>query len=315
MSDLQKQPQWQQFEIPAGLAGTRLDIAVTNFFDVSRASLQRWIEEGLVRVNGKPQKKRYAVEKGDLISVRPEPPPPSQVQAEPMEFDVLFEDHALFVINKPPGLVVHPAPGNRTGTFVNGLVACCTDLECQDPIRPGLVHRLDKDTSGVLIAAKTMPVLSSLSLQFHDRRVQKEYLAIVAGKCREKMECRGPIGRDPKNRQRMAIVPGGKEAFTEFFPMHASEEWTFVKAVPHTGRTHQIRVHLMSLGIPILGDTLYGKCDVHSKARAPRQMLHCASISFVHPTTGCPLTIRAPLPNDMRSILGKNYESDCPACS
>jgi 23S rRNA pseudouridine1911/1915/1917 synthase len=315
MTDILQTSQWQQSTVPAECAGLRLDNALSKLFCLSRSSLQRLIEDGLVRVNGKEQKKRYMVAEGDVLDICPEPPPPSQVAPEPMTFDVLYEDSSLFIINKPPGLVVHPAPGNRSGTFVNGLVAYLTDLECQDPIRPGLVHRLDKYTSGVLIAAKTPSVLSALSLQFHDRTVHKEYLAIVAGRCTENMESSEPIGRDPKNRQRMAIVQGGKEAHTEIFPLHQSEEWTLVKAVPHTGRTHQVRVHLTALGYPILGDTLYGKRDGYAKWKGQRQMLHCWSLTFVHPVTGKPLVVQAPIPKDMCEILGQDYVSDCTTCS
>ena len=299
MTDLPQNLQWQQEAVPAECAGMRLDVALTKLFSHSRASLQRWIEEGLVHVNGQAQKKRYVVSEGDLLAVCPAPPPPSAVAPEPMTFDILYEDSSLFIINKPPGLVVHPAPGNRSGTFVNGLVACLKDLECQDPIRPGLVHRLDKDTSGVLIAAKTPSALQALSQQFHDRTVYKEYRAIVVGRCTEAMRCAEPIGRDPKNRKRMAIVHNGKEAQTEFFPLQSSGALTLMRAVPHTGRTHQIRVHLASLGYPILGDAVYGKKDVSVK----RQMLHCWSLTVLHPVTKTPLVLQAPLPQDFQEIL------------
>jgi 23S rRNA pseudouridine1911/1915/1917 synthase len=295
--------QRQESIVPAELAGVRLDVALAKLFSFSRTSLQQWIEEGFVHVNGAAQKKRYVVEEGDLLSVYPMLPPPLQVVPEQMSFEVLYEDSAMFIINKPVGLVVHPAPGNEKGTFVNGLVAHLSDLECIDPIRPGIVHRLDKDTSGVLIAAKTPSALCALSKQFHDRTVHKEYLAIVVGCCKNRMECSLPIGRDPKNRQKMAIVEGGKEAYTEIFPLHISKDWTVVKAVPRTGRTHQIRVHLASLKIPILGDIVYGDQHVNAKWNAVRQMLHCRSISFVHPITGESLTIEAPVPEDMQKIL------------
>ena len=298
----EKQVQWQHVAVPAGCTGVRLDVALTQLLGLSRASSQRWIEEGLVYVNGKAQKKQYKVSEGDLLAICPEPPPPSQVVGEPMAFDVIYEDSSLFIINKPPGLVVHPAPGNSRGTFVNGFVAYCADLECRDPIRPGVVHRLDKDTSGVLIAAKTPSALRALAEQFHDRTVHKEYLAIVTGCCTENMTSSGAIGRDPKNRLKMAIVPGGKEAYTEFFPVHCSKEWSLLKAIPHTGRTHQIRVHLSSLGYPILGDTLYGKHD--AKRKGLRQMLHCRSLAFTHPVTGEPLVVHAPIPQDMMNVLG-----------
>lgn len=303
MTEISTRSEWQQAEVPDAYAGLRLDIALKKIFGFSRASLQQRIEEGLVCVNGSPEKKRYMVQSGDLLSICPVTPLPSQVSPEPMAFDVLYEDSSLFIINKPPGLVVHPGPGNRAKTFVNGFVAHCSDLTCQDPIRPGLVHRLDKDTSGVLIAAKNPASLAALSEQFHDRTVCKEYIAIVSGQCPEKMECHTPIGRDPKHRQRMAGVADGKSAKTEFFSICSSESWTLIRALPHTGRTHQLRVHLASLGYPILGDFLYGRREVNAKWKGVRQMLHCRSIGFVHPVTKEQLVIQAPLPQDMVEII------------
>ena len=306
--------QWQQATIPNECSGLRLDVVLSKLFDISRASLQRMIEEGLVHVNGVVQKKRHIVKEGDLLSLCPPLQAPSQVVPEEMSFDILYEDSSLFIINKPPGLVVHPAPGNRSGTFVNGLVAHCKDLECCDPVRPGLVHRLDKDTSGVLIAAKTLPVLGAMSKQFHDRTVHKEYLAIVVGKFEGNKQTSGSIGRSSRNRQRMAVVPEGKEAQTEFFPIVPSDvggsihvqlpkEYTLVKAIPRTGRTHQVRVHLAFLGYPILGDALYGNREANEKRKGVRQMLHCWSLTFVHPVTGETLLVKAPLPDDMNQFF------------
>jgi 23S rRNA pseudouridine1911/1915/1917 synthase len=305
----------RQVVIPPECSGLRVDVALTRLLDLSRASLQRYIEEGLVHVNGHPCKKRLLVAAGDLLVVHLPPPPPSHVTPQEMKFDVLYEDADLFIINKPPGLVVHPAPGNREGTFVNGFVAHCSDLECDDPIRPGLVHRLDKDTSGVLIAAKKPEILSALSEQFQQRRVHKEYLAIVVGRLEQPIGVDKPIGRDPVHRQRMAVVANGKSAKTEVVPegppfrltpyeakgrecIQSRQDCTLIKAIPHTGRTHQIRVHLAWLGVPILGDSVYGIRSVNEMWNGPRQMLHCRSIAFTHPRTGEEMVIHAPIPED-----------------
>lgn len=283
--------------VPEGCAGMRLDRALSALFGGSRASLQRVLAGGRVRVNGIVQKKSYGVEKGDLLSVQFPQPEPLRVVPEAMEFRILYEDPFLFVINKPPGMVVHPAPGNKSGTFVNGFVAYCSELACIDPVRPGLIHRLDKDTSGVLMAAKDPRTLEAMSRLFQDRLVEKEYLAIVHGRFEGRRLVTSPIGRDPKNRQRMAVVEGGKDSETEFFSLEAKDSVSLVRAVPYTGRTHQIRVHLRSLGHPVIGDLLYGPA---SQSAAPRQMLHCASIAFEHPISKKPCVICAPPPEDMR---------------
>lgn len=304
-----------QVVVPPECSGLRVDVALTRLLDLSRASLQRYIEEGLVHVNGQPCKKRLLVATGDLLSVCLPPPSPSHVTPQKMVFDVLYEDADLFIINKPPGLVVHPAPGNRDGTFVNGFVAHCADLMCDDPIRPGLVHRLDKDTSGVLIAAKKPEILAALSEQFQERRVRKEYLAVVVGRLEHPVCVDKPIGRDPVHRQRMAVLENGKPAKTDFSPespsfplipygsqgrgcIQSPRDCTLVTAIPHTGRTHQIRVHLAYLGVPVLGDLVYGIRSVNEIWNGPRHMLHCRSIAFAHPRRGEEMVIQAPIPED-----------------
>lgn len=317
----------RQVVVPPECSGLRVDVALTKLLDLSRASLQRYIEEGFVHVNGQPCKKRSLVAEGDLLIVHLPAPEPSHVTPEEMEFDILYEDADLFIINKPSGLVVHPAPGNREGTFINGFVAHCKDLECDDPVRPGLVHRLDKDTSGVLIAAKKPDVLAILSRQFQERSVQKQYLAVIVGRLEQPVCVDKPIGRDPIHRQRMAVIASGKPAKTEFVPegspfrlkprrgcIQSPRDCTLIKALPHTGRTHQIRVHLASLGLPILGDSVYGLRPVNEMWDGPRQMLHCWSIAFTHPRTGEEMVIQAPVPEDMKEFLQKkdNSHGFCP---
>ena len=316
-----------QVVVPPECSGLRVDVALTRLLDLSRASLQRYIEEGLVHVNGQPCKKRSLVTTGDLLVVNLPPPASSHVEPEEMSFDILYEDADLFIINKPAGLVVHPAPGNREGTFVNGFVAHCKDLECEDPVRPGLVHRLDKDTSGVLIAAKKPEILAALSRQFQERSVQKQYLAVIVGRLERPVCVDKPIGRDPRHRQQMAVIANGKSAKTEFVPegapfqlgqgrgcVQSPRDCTLVKAIPYTGRTHQIRVHLASLGLPILGDSVYGLRPVNEMWNGSRQMLHCCCIAFVHPRTKREMSIQAPVPEDMKEFLQKKDSSHgfCP---
>ena len=304
--------------VPPECSGLRLDVVLARLIDLSRASLQRCIEERLVRVNGLPCKKRSLVATGDLLSVSLPPPSPSYATPEEMSFDILYEDSDLFIINKPSGLVVHPAPGNRKGTFINGFVAHCKDLTCDDPVRPGLVHRLDKETSGVLIAAKKPEMLAALSEQFQRRTVCKEYFAVAVGRMERPVSVDKPIGRDPVHRQRMAIAAGGKEAKTDFTPegrpfrlipyrgkgcIQSIQDCTLVGVVPHTGRTHQIRVHLASLSMPVLGDSVYGNRAVNEAWGGPRHMLHCRSIAFTHPRTKEKMLIQAPVPPDMNDFL------------
>ena len=260
-----------------------------------------------------------------MLSVSLPPPQPLHALPEEMSFDILYEDADLFIINKPSGLVVHPSPGNRTGTFINGFVAHCKDLSCDDPIRPGLVHRLDKDTSGVLLAAKKPEILAALSLQFQERTVCKEYLAVVTGRMERSVCVDEPIGRDPVHRQRMAVVAEGKKAKTDFVPegppfcltpypqrggcIQFARDCTLVRATPYTGRTHQIRVHLALLKMPILGDSVYGFRSVNEMWGGPRQMLHCWSIAFAHPRTGKEMVVQAPIPKDMETLTNGRTHS------
>ncbi len=289
--------------------GLRLDIFLSKFFCFSRTFSQDAIAAGRVLVNGQIEKKRYCVAVLDHIVVSPrEITTNSKLQAVDMAFDVLFEDEHLFVINKPAGLVVHPAPGNYEGTFVNGFLAHCTNTDLNDPVRPGVVHRLDKDTSGVLIAAKTQNALQNMSRQFHDRTVHKEYLMILRGILTEPIVAEGSIGRDPRYRQRMAVLLSGRSAYTEFTPIVSNAGHTLVRACPRTGRTHQIRVHAACMGYPILGDSVYGKnCG---DGKVSRQMLHCSCIRCIHPVTHETLTLKAPHPVDMLAVmkeLGLSY--------
>ena len=219
-----------------------------------------------------------------------------------MDFSVLFEDEDLFAINKPPNLVVHPAPGNMSGTFVHGFLSHVLDAGFDDPVRPGVIHRLDKDTSGVLLAAKNKEALYAVAKQFHDRKVGKEYFAIVLGEFSGYRIIDGPIARDPRNRMLMTILETGKEAKTEVYGVRSRNGFSLVRAVPHTGRTHQVRVHLSSIGLRILGDSSYGNKN-ENKKWGVRQMLHCASLTFSHPRSHETIRLEAPFFEDMESTL------------
>jgi 23S rRNA pseudouridine1911/1915/1917 synthase len=289
--------------VPKKYAHIRLDQALASLFpSYSRASMQQHIEGGRVFVNGHAQKKRYLVEEGDLLTLCLLPPEPSLLIPENMSFSVLFEDTDLFAINKPPHLVVHPAPGNKSGTFVHGFLAHLQNSAFDDPVRPGIIHRLDKDTSGVLLAAKNREALYAVSKQFHDRKVGKEYFAVVVGEFTGYSDVQGFIARDSRNRKRMAVSESGKHARTEVFGVQARNGFSLIRAIPHTGRTHQVRVHLRSLGLSILGDDLYGQKEINKKWGV-RQMLHCFSLTFCHPRTHETLRLEAPFFADMKAVF------------
>lgn len=272
----------------------------------SRAEIQRWIKEGHVLVGGIRPKASYKVRPGDAITVQIPPPLPATAQPEPIPLDVLYEDEHLLVINKPAGMVVHPAPGrvHRTGTLVNAVLARVPDLAVSGEQRPGIVHRLDKDTSGVILVAKNDTALRDLQAQFKARTVEKAYLALVEGElptAHGRIEA--PIGRDPRHRQRMAVVPErkGRPAVTEFFVRERFSGYTLIEARPRTGRTHQIRVHLASIGHPLVGDPVYGR--KHPRLHCPRQFLHALRIGIRLPGSGAWAEFTAPLPADLEEVL------------
>jgi 23S rRNA pseudouridine1911/1915/1917 synthase len=235
------------------------------------------------------------------------------VAAEALPLTVLHEDAALIAIDKPPGMVVHPAPGSRSGTVVNALLHRLGTLDGVGAAeRPGIVHRLDKDTSGVLLVARTVAALEALARQFRARTVEKRYVALVHGAVRgERGTVDRPIGRDPRDRKRMSVhARGGRTALTRFTVRERLPGATLLDVAPETGRTHQIRVHLASLGHPIVGDAVYGARRRRAAGEAgailaacPRQALHAARLVVVHPLTGAPLVLEAPLPADLRTVL------------
>jgi len=290
-------------------AGERLDKLLFRCFEgqQSRSYFQRLIEEHLVLVNGASVKKRMKPQVGDEVEIRFAITKEIDLTPEPIPLDIIYEDDYLLAINKPAGMVVHPAPGHWSGTFVNALLHHC-QLSA-DPslgLRPGIVHRLDKNTSGVLLAAKQLDVQRMLIELFMHRQVHKEYLAICLGNPgKGKIEI--PIGRHHKKRQMMSAHPngGGRTACTTFSVVAAGSHLSVVKVIPITGRTHQIRVHMQVHGTPILGDPLYGNLQANRRYGAERQMLHAYRLDFHHPVTKQLLSLKATLPEDMLAFVRK----------
>ncbi len=289
----------------------RLDAVLAALTGHSRSQVAGWIAGGLVQVDGElVLRASLKVRGGEVLTVRVPPLPGASVEAEQVPLDVLYEDEALIAVNKPAGMITHPAPGVRSGTLVNALLGRMelpqqTDFDGEGGYRPGIVHRLDKDTSGVIVVAKTVEAHARLAAAFKDRETRKSYLAIAAGgwQAAQPVRVDAPVGRHPVQRQRMTV--GGanaREAQTLFTPLAAHPDGhgrtlTLVRAQPRTGRTHQLRVHLAHLGSPILGDTVYGRAsDV-----MPRQALHAQFLALPHPLTGDTLHLHAPTPDDLLS--------------
>ena len=287
-----------EFVAEAGDAGTRLDhFLAARITDLSRSRIQALMEEGHVFVNAEPKLRSCKIRGGERIVLTVPPVIASENLAEDIALEILHEDDDLIVINKPPGLVVHPAPGHAGGTLVNALLHHCTELSGIGGVeRPGIVHRLDKETSGCLVAAKNDAAHQSLTEQFAGREVRKIYLAIVAGKIvKKKGTINVPLGRHPVYRQKMGVLlrGGGRDAQTDWIVLAELPCGTLVQCTLHTGRTHQIRVHMKYLGHPLVGDEVYGKRGAFS-----RQMLHAWKLGFAHPRTGNPLDFTAPMPSD-----------------
>ncbi len=283
----------------------RLDVYLVSQIDtLSRSHIQKKIEENKILVNQKATKSNYKLRLSDEVKVMIEDPQPIEILAQDIPLDILYEDAHLIVINKKRGMVVHPAAGNYTGTLVNALLAHCDDLSgINGEIRPGIVHRLDKDTSGVMVAAKSDIAHLSLAEQIKEKTATRKYYAIVHGNIKEdEGVIQGAIGRHTTDRKKMAIVfEGGKDATTKFKVVERFGEYTLVECKLLTGRTHQIRVHMTYIGHPVLGDPKYGM--VKSQFKIAGQALHSANLEFVHPITKEKLFFTAPLPDDMEKIL------------
>lgn len=269
----------------------------------TRSQVQRLIEDGHVRLDGRPVKPGTVLRCGQTIAVQPAPRAlPAGVEAEAIPLDVLYEDEWLLVINKPPGLVVHPAPGHWRGTLVSALLHHWRGPRPGlDALRPGIVHRLDKDTSGVLVIAKDAATLADLGTQFRNRQVEKQYVAFVWGRLRHSSgTISEPIGRNPTHRKRMAVRQGGREAVTAYEVCALLDGVTMLRLFPRTGRTHQLRVHLAAIGHPIVGDAVYGRGRARpSGVLIERQALHAERLTFRHPRTSERMTFVAPLTADL----------------
>ncbi|AOI92387.1 RluA family pseudouridine synthase [Burkholderia pseudomultivorans] len=302
-------------EVPASLAGERLDKALAQLFpEFSRSRLQSWIDAQRVRIDGAPAKIRQPVPLGATIELVPDLLPEQLAfTPEPVPLDVVYEDDALVVINKPAGLVVHPAAGNWSGTILNGLLHRYGDAAAGLP-RAGIVHRLDKETSGLMVVARTLAAQTDLVRQLQARTVKRRYFALVWGMMPEDGTIDAPIGRDPRERTRMAVVTGasGKPARTHFRTVDTCvwqrQPVSAIQCDLETGRTHQIRVHCSHVGHPLLGDPVYGRArGKRSVAALPngfaRQALHAWRLGLIHPVTGKAMQWRCPLPDDMNALV------------
>ena len=300
----------RQIELQVSTGGSRLDrFLAEQVPELSRSAAQRLIDGGKVAVNGELLKASYKVKPGDLVVAFLPGMEETELLAEPIPLTVVYEDDALIVVDKPPGMVVHPAPGHTGGTLVNALLAYCPELAGSGN-RPGIVHRLDQDTSGLILVAKSEKVRRGLQQQFKDRQVEKAYLALLDGHLQPAWgRIEAPLGRDPRHRQRMSVLPGGREAETEYHVLEqyahqtgvVAGDYALVEAEPRTGRTHQIRVHFASIGHPVVGDSVYGRR--RPQLPVPRQFLHAWRLGFKHPTTGRRINLETPLPPDLSPVL------------
>jgi len=306
----------RMFQVDPGESKKRLDhYLAQKCLPFSRSRIQKIIDEGLITVNGGEETASYKVRGGDLITVRIPPPAPSEETPEEMPLDILFEDDFLIVLNKPPQLVVHPAPGHRSGTLLNGLLGHLEKTRDPEetleyPPRAGLVHRLDQDTSGLMVVGKTSEVLDHLMGQFKDRNVSKSYIALVIGIPPSKRgTIDAPIGRSSGDRKKFAVTASGKPSLTRYRVMTTyTEGYALLDITLLTGRTHQIRVHFHHLGYPLAGDPVYRKRGGREEGRFPRIMLHAARLGFTHPVTGQEMTFSAPIPEDMQGALNSLTE-------
>ena len=292
----------------AGDAGKRLDLVIHERLSrFSRSRIQEWIREGRVQVNGAARRASYLLRSGDSIEVEPSQPPPLRAQPEPIPLHILYEDNDLVAIDKPAGMVVHAGAGVHSGTLVNALLHRFENLSgAGGPLRPGIVHRLDRFTSGVLLAAKNDFAHQALAAQFAGRRVEKIYIALVHGKLKaESGRIEQPIARDPVRRIRMtARLAQGRAARTEFRVLRRFARFTLLEVRIGTGRTHQIRVHLSSLRHPVVGDTLYGApAKIDGRPPLGRYFLHARRIRFHQPSTGEEIAVEAPLPAQLESWM------------
>jgi 23S rRNA pseudouridine1911/1915/1917 synthase len=309
----------QQALVPTESGGSRLDqVAAELFPDFSRSRLQAWIKAGELTVNGEVRKGKDKVHGGEQLELHTELEEQGDWEAEDIPLDIRYEDDSILVLNKPAGLVVHPAAGNYTGTLLNALLFHCPDLV--NIPRAGIVHRLDKDTTGLMVVAKTLQAQRFLVAQMQKRSVTREYEAVVQGHMTGGGKVDAPIGRHPRSRQKMAVVGGGKDAVTHYRVLKRFRHYTHVRLKLETGRTHQIRVHMAHIGYPLIGDGTYSGrfkiprgCtpDMIELLRSfPRQALHAATLGLIHPVTRDYMEWQSDRPDDFTQLLVRLHEED-----
>ena len=294
----------ERISLTTGTGDARLDKFIgDNSPQLSRTRARRLIDDGLVTVNGRVEKASFKLGAGDKIEIIVPPEEPSRLAAENIPLKIIYEDADLLVVDKPAGLTVHPAPGHPSGTVVNAVLGYLPAAgEGEESERPGIVHRLDKDTSGLLLVARNRAAQENLSDQFKNRAVKKTYLALVKGRLTpERGIIEAEIGRDKRNRQKMAVVSSGREARTEYRVLKYVGRYTLLEIKPETGRTHQIRVHLAAIGFPVAGDEIYGQ----KTPGLSRQFLHAHKLKFKLPSTGEEVEFTSPLPEDLERALGE----------
>lgn len=289
--------------ITAALTG-RIDKQLGHHFkQFSRSQIQRWIEDGHVKVNDQPVKSKYKLAVGDVVTIEPEKPKKIDLVPENIPLDIVYEDDDVIVVNKPQGMVVHPAPGHPDHTLVNALLYHSPLSTINGEFRPGIVHRIDKDTSGLLMVAKNDMAHRSLAAQLKAKTNEREYVALVHGVIKEDQgTIDAPLGRSPKDRKKQAVVADGRHAVTHFKVLKRYQHYTLVSCRLETGRTHQIRVHMKYIGHPLAGDPLYGP---RKTLPGNGQYLHARLLGFKHPRTGKQLTFTAPLPSYFQKMLDK----------
>ena len=284
----------------------RIDAYISENTEYSRTAVQRLIEEEKITVNGKKEKASYKVQNGDKIEIEEEPAKEIELKAQDIPLEILYEDNDIIVVNKPKGMVVHPANGNPDGTLVNAIMSICKDSlsGIGGEIRPGIVHRLDKNTSGAIIIAKNDKAHINLSEQLKNHEIKKTYIALVRGVVKENnATINMPIGRSKKDRKKMDVDKNGKEAITHFKVLKRYKDCTLLEINIETGRTHQIRVHLSHIGYPIIGDEVYS--NGKNKWNIEGQCLHAKSLDFKHPITGKNMHIEAPIPEYFENIINE----------
>lgn len=280
----------------------RIDKVVSGLLpEFSRSQIKKWIEEETVVVNGQPVKPKHQLVIGDIVTIKPTAPKELDLTPENIPLDIVYEDQDVIVVNKPQGMVVHPSVGHPNHTLVNALLYHSPLSTINGAFRPGIVHRIDKDTSGLLMVAKNDQAHRSLAAQLKNKTNQREYVALVHGQIKENAGIiDAPIGRSPSNRQKQAVVASGRHAVTHFSVLKRYQHYTLVSCRLETGRTHQIRVHMQYINHPVAGDPLYGP---HRALAGNGQYLHARILGFKHPSTGQEMTFEAPLPQNFKDML------------